>query len=49
MNPIKWLLWKLCDKIWDLAYKRNYDTLLYYSTLGIIKFSPSFNEEMKKK
>lgn len=47
MNPIKWLLWKTCDKLWDYAWESElkHNTLLYYSCLGIIKFSPGFNEK----
>lgn len=45
MNPLKWLLWKISQQLWDLAYKYNYDTLLYYSCLGIIRFSPTFNDD----
>jgi len=48
VNLIRWLLWKLSQRIWDLAYRFHNSTILYYSCLGLIKFSPNFNEDKIK-
>ena len=47
MNPIKWLLWKLSQRIWDYAYVHNHDRLLYYSMTWIIAYSPAFSTDAK--
>lgn len=47
MNPIKWLLWKLSQELWEIAYRYGWDTILYYACLGLIEFSPAFNDDEK--
>lgn len=54
MNPLKWLAWKLSQRIWDWAYlsEPTHEWWLFHAQMWILDFSPVFNspttEEIKK-
>lgn len=47
MNPLRWVLWKISQRLWDYSYFHNHTNLCYYASLGLLKYGPDSTLQME--